>query len=255
MNGFLARRVAVLVVEDEVEIRQQLNLCLGNEGYRVLEATTGEEALAKAADFHPDAVFLDMGLPDMDGLVALHRLREQSHVPILIVSECRLESQMISALDGGANDYITKPFSAGELLARLRVVLRYAQVQKTEVIHCGSLSVNFSSRAVMVAGRKVRLTPTEYSLLHLLANHAGKVLTYRKILHTIWGLGQIDKIGCLHVYMRSLRKKLEPDPSHPTLLITEPSVGIRLELSGTRVNDVSARENRSGPGQARIAVD
>ena len=228
MNGFSARNAAVLVVEVEVEIRLQLNLCLENEGYRVLEAATGEEGLAKAARFHPGAVLLDMGLPDMDGMAVLKRLREQSRVPILIVSECSEETEKIKALDGGANDYITKPFSAGELLARLRVAQRTNQPEKSEVIRCGPLSVDFTSRTVMVGPRKVRLTPTEYSLLGLLAKHAGRVLTYRQMLRNIWGPDQINKIRCLRVYLRSLREKLEPDPAKPELLITEPGVGIRL---------------------------
>jgi len=230
MNGFFAQNAAVLVVEDEVELRQRLGLCLEASGYRVLEAATGTEGLAKAACFRPDAVLLDMGLPDLDGMAVLHRLRQESRVPILVVSECRDEAEKINALDSGANDYITKPFSLGELLARLRVVLRYTQREKTEVIRRGSLSVDFSSRTVMVADRNVRLTPMEFSLLRLLAKHAGKVLTYRHMLRNIWGPGQIDKIRCLRVNLRSLRVKLEPDPSKPAFLITEPRVGIRLAL-------------------------
>jgi two-component system KDP operon response regulator KdpE len=228
MNGYSAQNAAVLVVEDEVEIRLQLNLCLANEGYCVLEAATGEEGLAKAASLHPDAVLLDMGLPDMNGMEVLKRLREQSRVPILIVSELSHETDKINALDGGANDYITKPFSAGELLARLRVAQRYTQPAKADVIRCGPLTVDFTSRIVMVGQRKVRLTPTEYSLLRLLVKHAGKVLTYRQMLRNIWGPDQIDKIRCLRVYLCSLREKLEPNPARPELLITEPGVGIRL---------------------------
>lgn len=225
-----AQNSTILVVADEVETAQELALCVENGGYRVLRATTGEQATATVASSRPDAILLEMGLPGMEELAFLKQLREQSRVPILVVSECAHETEKINALDGGANDYITRPFSTGELLARLRVAQRYAQPEKTEVFRCGPLIVDFTNRTVTVAGRRVRLTPTEYSLLRLLAKHAGKVLTYRQMLRNIWGPDQIDKIRCLRVYLRSLRAKLEPDPSHPALLITEPGVGIRLAL-------------------------
>jgi two-component system, OmpR family, KDP operon response regulator KdpE len=228
MNSFSSEKATVLVVDPEPAYRLQLNLCLGRDGYRVLEAATGEEGIAKAAQFRPDAVLLDMGLPDMNGMAVLKRLREQNRVPVLIVSECSNETEKINALDNGAHDYITKPFSVIELMARLRVARRHTDPEKPEVFCYGPLSVDFGSRAVMVKQRRVKLTPTEYSLLGLLVKHAGKVLTYREMLRKIWGPHQIDKIGCLRVYLCSLRDKLEPDPANPELLITEQGVGIRL---------------------------
>jgi two-component system KDP operon response regulator KdpE len=230
MNGFPAQRLVVLVVEKDVELRQQLRLCLENNGYRFLEAATGEEGLAKTGESRPDAVLLDLALPDMDAIAVLKRLREQSRAPILMVSECGRESEMIRALDSGANDYIFKPFRVGEVLARLRVVLRSTQRERTQVIHCGQLRVDSANRMVTVGNRRLRLTPTEYSMLHLLAENAGKVLTYRQIIGNTWGESQMDKRPCLYVCLRHLRQKLEPDPSHPVLLITEPRVGIRLAL-------------------------
>jgi two-component system KDP operon response regulator KdpE len=228
MNGFPSRNAVVLVVADEVELRQKLRLCLEDDNYRVLEAATGEEGLAKAAESRPDTVLLDLPFPDTNGMAVLRRLREQSRVPILIVSDCDREAQKINALDSGANDYITKPFSAGELMARLRVVLRYMPIEKTQVFRCGRLSVDSTSRTVKAGRKKVRLTPSEYSLLLLLAENAGKVLTYQQILRNIWGQDQIDKMPSLYVCLRHLRQKLELDPSHPVLLITEPRAGIRL---------------------------
>jgi two-component system, OmpR family, KDP operon response regulator KdpE len=230
MNSSPGQNATVLVVEDDAAVRRHLVECLQKDGYQVLEAATGQDGLIHATRNVPDAVLLDLSLPDMEGMAVLTRLREHGTVPILIVSECADESSKINALDGGAHDYITKPYSAGELMARLRAARRHAQPQKNRIIRCGPLCVDFTRRTVMVSERVVKLTPTEYSLLQLLATHAGKVLTYRQMLRNVWGPGQLDKIRCLRVYLRSLREKLEFDPSNPALLITEPGVGIRLAI-------------------------
>jgi two-component system KDP operon response regulator KdpE len=225
-----ARSAAVMVVGDEVGNDANLGLSLENVGYRVSRTANGEDALAALAGARPDIILIDTDTPDMDGPALLKQMREQSGAPIFIISKRDEEAEKIEALDGGANDYITKPFSMGELLARLRVAQRYLQIEKLDVCLCGPLKVDFTSRIVTVKDQKVRLTPTEYSLLHLLAKQAGKVLTYQQMLRKIWGPDQIDKIRCLRVYLRSLRSKLEPDPSRPALLITEPGIGIRLAM-------------------------
>jgi two-component system KDP operon response regulator KdpE len=174
-------------------------------------------------------VLLDLGLPDIDGLLVLKRLREWSQVPVIIISVREREDDKITALDNGANDYITKPFSTGELLARLRVVQRYAQPAAfTTIFVSGDLQVDLAGRTVKVKDTVVRLTATEYALLHLFVQHAGKVLTHGQLLREIWGSTETEKTGPLRVYMGYLREKLEPNPAKPELFITEPGVGYRL---------------------------
>ena len=229
MNPTTAQKSTVLVIEDEPQIRRLLRLCLERNGYGVIEAVNGDQGLNEAIAHHPDAVLLDLGLPDVDGLAVLKRLREWSQVPVLVVSVRGHEEDKITALDSGANDYITKPFSTGELLARLRAAQRWAQAPEvTETFESGSLEVDLTSRTVKVKGRKVRLTATEYSLLHLFIKHAGKVLTHGQILREIWGTDDAEKTGYLRVYMAYLRQKIESNPAEPELLITEPGVGYRL---------------------------
>jgi two-component system KDP operon response regulator KdpE len=229
MNMPDAKKTIVLVIDDEVQIRRLLRVCLEMNGYDVVEAATGQSGIEEAARCQPDLVLLDMGLPDMDGLTVLKRLREWSQAPILIVSVRRNEDDKISALDNGANDYITKPFSTGELLARLRVLQRVAHPRPTlEVFRSGPLSVDLTTRTVKVKGHAVRLTATEYSLLLLFVQHAGKVLTHGQLLREIWGVQEAEKTGPLRVYMGYLRDKLEANPAKPGLLITEPGVGYRL---------------------------
>jgi two-component system KDP operon response regulator KdpE len=221
----------VLIVEDEAQIRRLLRVCLERNGYQVVEASTGEEGIDRAIEHQPDLVLLDLGLPDTDGLAVLRRIREWSQVPILIVSVRGREDDKIKALDSGANDYITKPFGTGELLARLRVVQRYNQQPSNRtVFSSGNLQVDLAGRIVKVRGRTVRLTATEYSLLHLFIQHAGKVLTHGQLLREIWGSHEEQKTGPLRVYMGYLREKLEADPAKPQLLLTEPGVGYRLAL-------------------------
>jgi len=219
----------VLVIDDEQQMRRLLRLCLERSGYRVIEAATGDAGIGEAIRCRPDAVLLDLGLPDLDGLEVLKRLREWNPVPVLVVSVRGHEDDKISALDGGANDYVTKPFSTGELLARLRAALRAVQPAAPQtVFHSGSLKMDLTARTVKVKGQPVKLTATEYSLLLLFVQHAGKVLTHTQILREIWGKQAADNLGPLRVYINYLREKLESNPAEPELLITEPGVGYRL---------------------------
>lgn len=229
MNHAAQTKSSVLIIDDEVQIRRLIRVCLERSGYEVFEAANGEAGIDAAVQHQPAIVLLDLGLPDMDGVSVLKRLREWSQAPILILSVRGREEDKISALDGGANDYITKPFSTGELLARLRVVQRYAApLTNLQQFSSGNLSVDLSSRTVKVNGRTVRLTATEYSLLLFFVQHAGKVLTHGQLLREIWGSNDVDKTGPLRVYVGYLREKLEADPARPRLLITEPGVGYRL---------------------------
>ena len=231
MSESTTKTPVVLVIEDEPQIRRLLRLCLERNGYQVVEAATGEEGIDQAIGHQPDLVLLDLGLPDTDGLLVLKRIREWSKVPILVVSVRGREDDKIKALDSGANDYITKPFGTGELLARLRVVQRYTQQSPNRTIFTsGDLQVDLASRTVKVRGRVVRLTATEYSLLHLFIQHAGKVLTHGQLLREIWHSLEEQKTGPLRVYVGYLREKLESDPAKPVLLLTEPGVGYRLAL-------------------------
>jgi two-component system, OmpR family, KDP operon response regulator KdpE len=226
-----AERKTVLIIDDEIQIRRLLRITLEKSGYRVEEAATGEDGIGETARCSPDAVILDLGLPDMDGLTVLKRLREWSEVPVLVVSARTREDDKISALDAGANDYLTKPFGAGELLARLRASLRHARpAAKITEFHSGMLRVELSSRTVKVNDRRIRLTATEYALLHLFIEHAGKVLTHGQIVRELWQADEADKTGQLRVYVAYLRQKLETNPRKPELLITEPGIGYRLTL-------------------------
>ncbi len=225
------KKTIVLVVEDEIQIRRLLRVSLERSGYEVVEASTGEEAIGEAVRCQPGAVLLDLGLPDLDGLLVLKRLREWTQAPVLVVSVRDHEDEKISALDNGANDYITKPFSTGELLARLRASLRSAQPPaKSTVFRSGRLQMDLASRTVKAGGQMVRLTATEYALLHFLVHHAGKVLTHGQILRQVWGPDNMTQIGYLRVYIAYLREKLEANPAEPELLVTEPGVGYRLVI-------------------------
>lgn len=222
---------SVLVIEDEVQIRRLLRGCLERNGFQIFEATNGEEGLAGALQHQPKAILLDLRLPDMDGLEVLKRLREWTQTPVIVISVRNRETDKIAALDGGANDYLTKPFGTGELLARMRAVLRSIQpLAKAEVFRSGPLSVDLTTRTVMVQERTIKLTATEYSLLLFFVQHAGKVLTHGQLLREVWGSDEVNATGPLRVYMRYLREKLELNPAKPELLITEPGVGYRLAL-------------------------
>lgn len=218
-----------LVIDDELQIRRLLRLTLEANGYRVIEAAGGQAGLVEAATRRPDIVILDLGLPDLDGVAVLKRLREWSRVPVLVLSVRDGEEDKIAALDGGADDYVTKPFSTRELLARLRVAQRHAQpADETAVIRTGALEIDLASRRVTLKGQEVRLTSTESALLRFLARHAGRALTHRQILRDVWGPGAESQTHYLRVYMAHLREKLEAVPAKPELLITEPGVGYRL---------------------------
>jgi two-component system KDP operon response regulator KdpE len=218
-----------LVIDDEIQMRRLLRVCLEANGYRVLEAPTGKDGIAQAAQHPPDVVILDLGLPDMEGVDVLKRLREWSRVPVVVLSVRDREEDKIAALDNGADDYVTKPFSSGELLARLRVAQRHvAPASEATVFRSGQLEVDLAARVVKLEGKEVRLTATEYSLLRLFVHHAGKVLTHRQILREVWGPNYVEQTHYLRVYLAHLREKLETNPAQPELLITEPGVGYRL---------------------------
>lgn len=220
-----------LVIDDEVQVRRLLRITLEANGYRVQDAATGQAGLVEAATRPPDVIILDLGLPDIDGLTVLKRLREWSQVPVVVLSVREREEDKVAALDGGADDYVTKPFGMAELLARLRTAQRHVQPGvETIVFRSGPLEVDLSSRRVTVRGREVKLTVIEYSLLRLLIRHAGKVLTHRQILREVWGPNCVDQTQYLRVYVAHLRAKLEAVPSKPELLISEPGVGYRLVL-------------------------
>ncbi len=225
----------VLVVEDEVSMVRLLKAALGSQGFRVVEAASGQEALRQAATRSPDLVVLDLGLPDLDGLEVTRRLREWSPVPIIVVSARGQEGDKIKALDAGADDYVTKPFAVGELLARMRVALRHAaqtaQESGDSVVTVEGLRVDRSRRQVFVDETEVRLTPIEYRLLSALAQYPGRVLTHEHLLRQVWGPGYTHQHHYLRVYMAQLRHKLERDPSRPRYLLTEPGVGYRLRDS------------------------
>jgi two-component system, OmpR family, KDP operon response regulator KdpE len=227
-------RVRVLVVDDERPIRRFLNASLGGQ-YTVLEAATGAEALAAAVSGRPDVIILDLGLPDMDGGEVTRRLREWTQIPIIIVSVRDQEGHKIAALDAGADDYLTKPFSVGELTARLRAALRRsAHTESEPVFRKDDLLVDLARRNVESHGRMVNLTPTEYDILRVLVQHAGKVLTHQQLIHFIWGGEAVDDdedSHLLRVNISNLRHKLEADPSRPRYIVTEPGVGYRLKTS------------------------
>jgi two-component system KDP operon response regulator KdpE len=219
----------VVIIDDEVQFRRVLRISLESNGYKVYEAATGHQGLAEVASRHPDLVLLDLGLPDMDGVDVLRRLREWSTAPILIVSVRKSEYDKVTALRGGADDYLTKPFSTPELLARLHVALRHVPPSAEETIFTsGRLTVDLAARTVRVNGHPVKLTKTEYALLQLLLRNAGKVLTHPQIMESIWGPGNLEKTHYLHVYVTYLREKIERNPAKPELLMTVPRVGYRL---------------------------
>jgi two-component system KDP operon response regulator KdpE len=218
-----------LVIDDEVQIRRLLRLTLEANGYKVYEAATGQDGLLEAAQRRPEVVVLDLGLPDLDGVTVLKRLREWSRVPVLVLSVRDRDEDKIAALDNGADDYVTKPFSTGELLARLRVAQRHVQpTPDTVVFRSGDLQVDLTARIVTVKGREVKLTATEYALVRLFVRHAGKVLTHRQILREVWGPNHEAQTHYLRVYLGHLREKLEANPAQPEHFITEPGVGYRL---------------------------
>jgi two-component system KDP operon response regulator KdpE len=219
----------VLVIDDEVQIRRLLRLALEGGGYRVAEADTGQRGLSEAAAGQPDGIILDLGLPDLDGTAVVARLREWSQAPVLVLTVRDGEEDKIAALDAGADDYLTKPFSSRELLARLRALLRRVHpAAEPTIVTFGEVSLDLAARVVRRAGVEVKLTTKEYSLLRLLAHHRGRVITHRQILRELWGPHAEESTSYLRVQMTHLRKKLETDPQQPRHLKTESGIGYRL---------------------------
>ena len=219
----------ILVIDDELAIRRFLHTVLSSEQFSLHEAENGHAGLASAAAFRPDVILLDLGLPDLDGIEVIKRIREWSAVPIIVLSVRDRENDKVAALDAGADDYLTKPFGVGELLARIRAALRRSIQQTPEPVFTNNdLVVDLTRRRVTVNSNDVQLTPTEYDILRLLVTHAGKVLTHGQILKQVWGLAYLEQPHVLRVNVSNLRRKIEADPSRPRHIITEPGVGYRL---------------------------
>jgi len=222
----------VVLVEDEPQIRRFLRATLTGQGYRLFEAPTGADGIIEVGSRLPDVVIIDLGLPDMDGLEVIRRLREWTAVPIIVLSARGQERDKVAALDAGADDYVSKPFGASELLARIRVALRHTAGASHEAdeaaFKVGELQVDLLRRQVVVGSTEVRLTPTEYKLLTTLVRHAGKVVTHGQLLREVWGPAHTDQAHYVRIYMAHLRHKLEAEPARPRYLLTEPGVGYRL---------------------------
>jgi len=219
----------ILIIDDEVQILRLLEITLSSNGFKVSEAVTGKDGLIAAATHHPSLIILDLGLPDIDGIEILKKIREWYQKPIIILSVKNSEDDIINALDNGANDFLTKPFRTGELLARIRVALKNSQV--SEIKPClvfGTLTIDLANHTARKNEEILKLTSTEFSLLALLAKNAGRVLTHQSILKEIWGFGYIGQTQILRVFVAQLRKKIEDDPAKPTLLITESGIGYRF---------------------------
>lgn len=223
---------AILIVDDEPQLRRVLCAMLASDGFRVIEAASAERALIEARSHKPDLVLLDLGLPDADGESVVQAIRRWSSMPIVVLSARVDEAQKIRALDAGADDYVTKPFSAGELLARIRSALRRSvkQADSEGVLRLGEIEVDLAKRHVSGPRGEIRLTPVEFRLMSALARHQGGVATQRKLLAEVWGPDHVDDTHYLRVYMKQLREKLERDPANPRYLRTETGVGYRLEL-------------------------
>lgn len=222
----------ILVVDDEPPIRRLLRASLTSQGFVMLEASTGEEAIRATAMERPDVMILDLGLPDIDGVNVTRKVRDWSNIPIIVLSARGMEQDKIAALDAGADDYLTKPFGMGELLARIRVALRHLNPPTGDPTYSsGTLSVDLATRLVTIAGQEVSLTPIEYDILKSLIVHAGKVLTHKHLLREVWGPGYEQDSHLLRVNISNLRRKLEPDPARPRYIVTEPGVGYRLRAT------------------------
>jgi two-component system, OmpR family, KDP operon response regulator KdpE len=221
----------VLVVDDENAIRRYLRTALTAQGFAVYEASNGQDTLNAVVENRPDVIILDLGLPDIDGIEVTRRLREWSNTPIIILSVREAEQDKIAALDAGADDYLTKPFGTGELMARMRVVMRRIGGKLDEpILQVDDLKMDVSHRLVMVGDNQVSLTPTEYEILRLLLQNAGKVLTHRQLLKQVWGTAYESEMHMLRVNISNLRRKIESDPSRPHYLITESGVGYRIRM-------------------------
>jgi two-component system, OmpR family, KDP operon response regulator KdpE len=220
---------SILIIDDEVQIRRLLEITLSSTGFRIYEASTGKEGLVAAATHHPSLIILDLGLPDTDGIKILKKVREWYQKPVIVLSVRNLEEDIVQALDNGANDYLTKPFRTGELLARIRVALRLSQTDvETSQMTFGTLTIDLADHIARKKGEILKLTSTEFALLALLAKKSGRVLTHQSILKEIWGFGYIGQTQYLRVFVAQLRKKIEDDPGKPKLLITESGIGYRF---------------------------
>jgi two-component system KDP operon response regulator KdpE len=218
-----------LIIDDEIQIRRLLRVALESAGYAVHEAENGQQGLSEAAMRRPDVILLDLGLPDMEGRAVLQRLREWSETPVLILSVRDGEEEKVAVLDAGADDYVTKPFSTAELLARLRAAQRKTRpAEEASVFTSGGLSVDLVARAVTIDRREIKLSATEYNLLRFFVRHAGRVLTHRQILREVWGPKSEEHRQYLRVYVTHLRAKIERDPANPVLIRTEPGIGYRF---------------------------
>lgn len=221
----------VLIVDDETSIRRYLRAALSAQGFTVYEASDGQEAMNAVVSYHPDIIILDLGLPDFDGTEVTRRLREWSETPIIVLSVREAENDKIAALDAGADDYLTKPFGTGELMARMRVALRRQSHKPDDpVLQVDDLKMDVSRRLVSMGEEQILLTPTEYEILRLLLQNAGKVLTHRQLLKQVWGTAYESEMHILRVNISNLRRKIEPDPSRPHYLLTEPGVGYRIRV-------------------------
>jgi two-component system, OmpR family, KDP operon response regulator KdpE len=221
----------IVLIEDDAKIRRFLRTAFVNNGYRLFEASTGTDGLVEAATRQPDVVIVDLGLPDLDGVEVIRRLREWTSVPVIVLSARGQESDKVAALDAGADDYVSKPFGPGELLARVRVAVRHAARTASgedATFAVGDLRVDLARRLVFVGGKEVHLTPIEYKLLTTLVRHAGKVLTHAQLLKEVWGPSHESEAHYLRIYVMQLRRKLEANPTRPRYLRTEPGVGYRL---------------------------
>jgi two-component system KDP operon response regulator KdpE len=220
----------ILIIDDEVQIRRLLEITLRSKGYKVIEASNGKDGIVAAATYNPSLILLDLGLPDEDGQVILKKLREWYPNPVIILSVRNFEDDIITALDNGANDYLTKPFRTGELLARIRSAFRLLQNEKevNTVLTFESLSIDLVNHIVKKKGETLKLTSTEFSLLALLSKNTGKVLTHQSILKEVWGFGYITQTQYLRVFIAQLRKKIEDDPAMPKFIITESGIGYRF---------------------------
>ncbi len=228
------KSITILVIEDELPIVRFLRATLGSQGYALCEAASGQAGIVEAGTCRPDLILLDLGLPDMDGLEVIRRVRAWSEVPIVIISARGQESDKVAALDAGADDYLTKPFGVPELMARIRVALRRASRAGAEgessLFTCGDLKVDMAGHLVHLDGEEISLTPIEFRLLAAMIKHAGKVITHRQLLKEVWGPHLTDESHYLRVFVHQLRRKLEDDPARPRFILTEAGVGYRLRV-------------------------
>lgn len=221
--------IKVLVVDDEPQIRKFLKVSLRVGGYDTDEVVNGQEAIQRAVLFKPDIILLDLGLPDMDGKKVISQIREWSQVPIIVLTAREQEKEKVDALDAGADDYVTKPFGVEELMARIRVFIRRTtRVDDKPVVICGDLTIDLAQRRVLAGGKEVKLTPTEYEIMKVLAQHVGKVITHRQLFTAVWGNNYYDDNHYIRVYINQLRRKIEENPNRPKHIITESGVGYRL---------------------------